>query len=359
MLPQFKRDFIDAASEAVNKELRSGKWSYYHDYTLEQVVDCDPDQTPGAVYGERFIYAPRDEEDPEMPRMTFAKGNLPDAKEIARRQEEIEWRKETLYRNERKTHYPLHLDTLFLEFARLVEEVEMDTPGLKLRSDGLEHRVTFIDELDTERNAEAALEWARRYGVLGLTPRKGAGRWGGDARGGEEDTLKRFVYEAWTANVVLRLYETATSGEPDLEFIQNHTGVRTLARAVESALHKVNEQAQLRLERYCYPQLYDLGGGARQGVGYGFTSLLGAMWLQMTWLLTATGGGRHCEWCNNTIAIEYPEPTWDKAEKTPRKKRKTYTNKRFCDANCKQKAYYHRLRLKVDPRPSTPQMTTV
>jgi hypothetical protein len=55
--------------------------------------------------------------------------------------------------------------------------------------------------LDTDKNVEAALDWARDIGVLGITPatlpRRGGelSRTGGDAQGGSHDTVWRFVVE--------------------------------------------------------------------------------------------------------------------------------------------------------------------
>lgn len=330
-MSQEVQNFNQAATEAVNKELRSGLWRRHADYELQRGM---------ARYGERYIRAIAEEEDNRGARFLSPAGHGPDGGE-EERLDAAERELDAAFQRKGERYAPLHIDALFLELARLVEDEGMDTPGLSLRRDALEHRVAFPEGLDTETNAEVMLDWAGRYGVLGLTPRKGSGRWGGDTRGGEGDTVPRFVYEAWAAGVTLRLYEAATSVEPDLEFIREHTGVRIPDRVSESALYRVREQVQLRLERHCYPRLYDRGDG-HCGAGYGFTSLLGAVWLQMAWLLTATGEQRRCEWCNRVIAIEDPEPVWESTEKTPRKERKTYRNKKYCDSNCKQHAYNHR-----------------
>jgi hypothetical protein len=81
---------------------------------------------------------------------------------------------------------------LFLSFARLA-----DDGGLN-------------DELNTDRNAQVALDWAHSFGVLGLTFDKRTGQ--GDPRGGSTDTVSAFAFEACTANKTLRLYEAATRG---------------------------------------------------------------------------------------------------------------------------------------------------
>ena len=50
---------------------------------------------------------------------------------------------------------------LFLEFAQLVEDPGLDTAT----SDG----EWLYGELETEKNTAVALDWAQRYGVLGLS----------------------------------------------------------------------------------------------------------------------------------------------------------------------------------------------
>jgi hypothetical protein len=66
----------------------------------------------------------------------------------------------------------------------------------------------------------------------------------------------------------------------------------------------------------CYPELYQEEDTFRSG--YGFKSLLGAMYLQMMWLMTATSEFRRCQ-----------RPGCNKIFTSGRK------DKRFCTVNCR------------------------
>jgi hypothetical protein len=217
---------------------------------------------------------------------------------------------------------------LFLSFARLADDGGLD------------------DELNTDRNAQVALDWAHSFGVLGLTFDKRTGQ--GDPRGGSADTVSAFAFEAWTANKTLRLYEAATRGSGvDVETIaaiapRKYRGIvaATPAAAREGALDQAANSVQFRVARHCYPQLY--GRLSRTWVeGYGFANLLGAMWLQMFWLLV-TDDVRRCRACNRMIAYEQPEKPLAQ-NRGERKRYKTRIDKRFCDGTCRQR--YRRARL--------------
>jgi hypothetical protein len=79
------------------------------------------------------------------------------------------------------------------------------------------------------------------------------------------------------------------------------------------------------------PPRYRTGQAAR---GVGFTNLLGAMWLQMFWLLTAMEV-RFCRYpeCSNVIAYEQPEQTVAPGlKKNDRSKGyKTRVDKQYCE----------------------------
>ena len=77
--------------------------------------------------------------------------------------------------------------------------------------------------------------------------------------------------------------------------------------------------------------------------GWGFRSLLGAMWLQMLWLLTAPEEDvRRCLWCDQVITFEQPEqpaiPAW---KNNRRRRRKIRKDKQYCDAHCRTAYDYH------------------
>ena len=254
-----------------------------------------------------------------------------------------------------RKYAPLRDAALFPNFARLAEDQKMDTQGLYLRRERLEGAFALPDELDTEKNRTVALDWIRRYGVLGLTPHPRTGTWWPDPRGGEGDTLKRFVYEAWVANASLRLYEAASS-EQDVSTIESifrlsdHYRLpegsaprfRSPKQARRAALEEVNEQVETRLELHGFPKTYERPDGAFMR-SFGFRSLLGAMWLQMWWLLTTTGeeGISRCPWCNRIITIEPPVPVENPQHTNARGKYKTRKDKTYCNDNHRAKHFYH------------------
>jgi hypothetical protein len=70
---------------------------------------------------------------------------------------------------------------------------------------------------------------------------------------------------------------------------------------------------------------------------WSFSDLLGAMYLQMYWLIAAGGNVTRCEYCARIISLARPGPS---ARKPPQ-------HKRFCDKSCRQSYHYHE---KVKPR---------
>lgn len=69
---------------------------------------------------------------------------------------------------------------------------------------------------------------------------------------------------------------------------------------------------------------------------WAFENLLGAMYLQMFWLMGSSGNSTRCEQCGRLISLERPYPG---AKKRPQ-------HKRFCDSSCRQKwHYYHKVKL--------------
>jgi hypothetical protein len=221
---------------------------------------------------------------------------------------------------------------LFLRFARWVEEAGMDK------------------ELDTKRNAEAARSWAEENGVLGLNPANMplltevnshrvtaeyldmpwldyAGRgYRNLATGGmPHESVANFAFEAWEANVVWKLYESVRSNgsvdepavtqfmstidqmEADITttITRGHSGIirdSWVERDIFSgnpelirrwALTVVGDAVNRKLEKHCYPIIQGDAPGSYEP-GWVFKSLLGAMWLQMMFLMRED---RRCWWC--------------------------------------------------------------
>ena len=184
---------------------------------------------------------------------------------------------------------------------------------------------------DEGGQAEAALRWARKYGVLGLEPipaprRKPSGGWlltssgaSGDLiesfRQGyrRRDSVGAFTREAEIAGGVLDLYKAAMdpTGRSDRKWkvggewrrIRNREVIERLTDTWmpwtpyprdetdpeswrEHGLTACAESTQIYVSRWGRPAIFHRPDGRFQR-GWGFENLLGAMWLQMYWMLTA------------------------------------------------------------------------
>lgn len=331
--------FVDAADKFVDNEHRRGLWELWAEYAIRRQND-----------GGRYIVAVNLDESDLPPRVDLGKalektgGVLsPNSPEEALLRKAVE---RTRLRKEGWVYYPLvQKPDLFLKFARLAEN-------------GLDD-VASAGGLDTDKNACVALDWAWEHGVLGLT-RGDEEEWfrGASTRGGKADSVASFASEAWRANTCLRLYEAATAEEMDKDFIASRMYprdkaffTRTPARTREWALNIVATETQKKIAGNAYPALY--GEVGRFVAGWSFTNLLGAMWLQMFWLLTATEAPRRCRnWeCGKIIALDQPiQPTEGKKRNDRSNGYRTRIDRQFCpDNNDRCKNRYNYL-TRVKPR---------
>jgi hypothetical protein len=279
---------IHALEENVEEISRSGQWLVYERYEI--IFD---------EAGNRYLHAPSSRKDAPN---------------------EIVRRLNPLSRNSAD---------LFLTFARWPEEAGMDK------------------ELDTARNAEAAKLWAETFGVLGLNPidmfilnmvnshRVTADYlgmpWLGDAgrsrlnmaRGGRpHESVANFTFEAWEAHIAWRLYESVRSEGTVVEasVIQFMSTINQweadvtpegsenswVERDIYSsdpelvrrwALSVVGDAVNRKIENHCYPIIRGDAPGSYEP-GWAFKSLLGAMWLQMMFLMRED---RRCWWCKRPL----------------------------------------------------------
>jgi hypothetical protein len=213
---------------------------------------------------------------------------------------------------------PLLVRGLFLEFAELAEGGE----------------ITQDDWLD----------WTKRWGVLGVGWRE---RPVNLHRGGHEEKFSIFKSEAELAHWVLRLYAAATADDgPDvprirelLELDDDDTGS---AKKIKGwALREVARMVQRRLIGECFPRLYALKDNSFVHSPSGFGSLGGAMWLQMMYLITATGKKiKRCAGpgCDKVIYFDSSDLP-DDPKVRGRAVRATYKSKDYCSDNCRVKRW--------------------
>jgi hypothetical protein len=280
-------DFNSAADESVKPAFRAGRWRVWEGY---EVIDVDQANDP-------YVYARENVNDEE--------------------------------------YLPLQVPGLFLEFARLAD--------------------------DREVTQDVWLDWVERYGVLGLTWRDPSdkmviGLIGPVCQeGGPYESYKRFVQEAKEANWVLRLFEALASPEgPNYtELIKERfeiIGFRTLASAHKMtpddakrwALHTVWNTVQYKVQD-CFPMV--MPAEDRFVQGWGFHTLLAAMYLQMMWLLTTTG--EDILWCKRpecTKVITYEQPEQPEAPGMKNDRSKGYRTRKdkgYCSDRCRALYYYH------------------
>jgi hypothetical protein len=65
-------------------------------------------------------------------------------------------------------------------------------------------------------------------------------------------------------------------------------------------------------------------------------NLLGAMYLQMYWLMTSSGHLTRCKYCGRIISYVLPVPVGEE-----HKIRKPRKDKEFCNSRCRQNYHHH------------------
>jgi hypothetical protein len=221
---------------------------------------------------------------------------------------------------------------LFLRFARLYEESNFD---------------------------EAALIWSRKYGLPGGTLSNTI------PRGQRPDSMsiKGFWEEVKKARFILRMYEAALNRDPQavqaLLADSRNEGPnypRSLGINEESPFGYCENELQLALygaiklvhgevDSLCSEWLVVEGeqripDPSRVRLVRGFSNLLGAMYLQMYWLMSSGGDAARCEHCHELISLARPHPEG----------RKRRRDKRFCDDACRQA--HHRSKRRSADGPS-------
>lgn len=234
-----------------------------------------------------------------------------------------------------------------------------DTPALFLE---------FAELADEEITHEVWSAWVHRHGTLGLGHRNPKNAtWLEDPSvcetGGPGESFVNFRREALRANWLLRLYEAAFSPEGsdiDVDWFEQRAaqlyegGLSRMSLGLDTsdpdqarakAVEKLRRQVELRLME-CYPALYPSSQEDQPFVqGWNFYSLLGAMYLQMAWLMTAKEDEvRRCKMpgCNRIITVEEPEPVVTGTKRNDRSAGyRTRRDKVFCSDKCKGKYHYH------------------
>lgn len=186
----------------------------------------------------------------------------------------------------------------------------------------------------------AALDWSRKYGVVG------------DHMAGlirpDRMSLSCFREEAKRAWVVLKMYEAALNYDEGAvrRLLDEHRDDEVLEQwpYYDPQESSVQEDTLLQLalfgsaftvewtvQEICRPALIVTGSHGKADPTtiestWDFHNLLGAMYLQMYWLMTSGGDITRCEYCGGIISLTRPHPEG----------RKTRRDKKFCDDACRQ-----------------------
>lgn len=221
----------------------------------------------------------------------------------------------------------------------------VDSPALFLE---------FARLADREIDEEIWSDWLHCYGTLGLGKLDGRHT---NFTGGRRETLSNFTEAARRANEALKFYEAATAPDgPDVAAIEaiaqqspgyfNPSIWESAKMAQKVALLSAFTKVQNMLTAETHPHLYPTSDGFT--IAPTFDSLLGAMFLQMAWLMAATGLVRRCAAprCNEVIDFDIPDqPVTTTLERNDRSGGyKTRSDKVYCDGVCKQRAYDERKR---------------
>ena len=202
-----------------------------------------------------------------------------------------------------------------------------DAPDLFLRLVAMHEAPSF---------RQAALEFSYRYGTL--VPASSAE---GSYRG--STSLHRWKREAERAWLVLKLYESVLNrdghsvrrlhAEYDHVISKDLDPVRD-ARYFDDDLHAVRVgfadttlMVQDTVQELCRPCLaIELSQDFNAPMMWEFGNLLGAMYLQMFWLVASGEGLGRCGYCRRTIFLSRPHPG----------ARKRRSDRKFCGDACRQ-----------------------
>jgi len=206
-----------------------------------------------------------------------------------------------------------------------------------------------FSRLHRERDfAQAALSFASQYGLPCSTGGEVADSWPRLIR----LSLQRFYEESQRAWVVVSLYESVLNRNQDAarSLLTNYRHLddsfrhhyeqlagessaeerqyTSLHRALAASVSVVNSV----VKSYCEANLVvaldespEIDTSAVKRLWY-FDNVLGAMYLQMYWLLTSGGNLVRCEYCGRIVSLARPHPGG----------RKRRRDKRFCDDACRQ-----------------------
>ena len=223
--------------------------------------------------------------------------------------------------------------------------------------------VELANKADNPITPEVVLNWAEIYGLLASSKEEDEVLGGTISGHACRESVSAFARAAGEVRMCLRVYEALNRGvELDLEDLSSEIGpppTNEFARLIRLWERKPGHErawlfgvlgrvTQARLHEHCYPQfnIYTRGGypTGRFVLSWGFHNLLGAIWLQMAWLLENEDSVTFCRLpdCRRVITCERGEPSYE-ISRPGRGTYKTRSDRVFCrDRACKQKYHYRK-----------------
>jgi hypothetical protein len=237
------------------------------------------------------------------------------------------------------------------EQAALTNYAPLRTPELA---------VDLANLADKAITPEAVVGWAEVYGLLAPSSEPAVLNAFPDITDiAFRESVSEFARAAGEVRTCLRTYGALQSDEDlDLEKLASELSPLPQEAIRPQERKQGHERAwlfgvlgrmtQMRLHEHCYPQfnIYTRGGypTGRFALSWGFHNLLGAIWIQIAWLLESQGSVRFCRLpdCRRVITFESGKPSYE-ISKPGRGKYKTRSDRVFCpDRPCKQKYHYRK-----------------
>jgi hypothetical protein len=183
---------------------------------------------------------------------------------------------------------------LFLKFARLYEE-----PNFEM----------------------GALKWCHRYGFSGERDQEDPVK----LLRSNRMSISAIREEVSRARLVLLLYEAVLNRDEKAALRQLPT--KQSSNILERARDVATGHVEMVVSNHCFPSLVPVHPQSLEvKSSWFFKSLLGAMYLQMFWLMALGGNVSRCEYCARIISLAPPHP----------EVRKPRRDKRFCNDACRQ-----------------------
>ena len=229
--------------------------------------------------------------------------------------------------------------------------------------------VELANTADNTITPEVVVDWAETYGLLASSREEDILERPGLMVGPERisgygcrESVSGFAGAAGEVRMCLRIYEALHRDELDLEKLSSELGPLPSTLPLKVMRPEWRKQGhekawlfgvlgriiQTRLHEHCYPQfnIFTRGGypTGRFALSWGFHSLLGAIWLQMAWMLEDESSARFCRLpdCRRVITFELGEPSYE-ISRPGRGTYSTRSDRVYCkDRPCKQNYWYRK-----------------